>query len=270
MPVGLRIMYCNSYLSGKGHYHFDGHYELIVQNLAIEKEVSIWKKQHNDERSWKDNPARYFESMSGNLEKWVAPASEHDSDFAIKLGANDKLYWDNNDGCNYEAPKGRDCFSVLLGREFPIVLGTASLYKSKLRIFVAIQNLSYHKNIGAVYTTDNWKTYSSISADYRWTMESGTEVWLIEKHLASASSEVEFALFYQVNGCEYWDNNFCRNYVVSSHGMTIQKTGLASYKDELWENPASKSTSQKTKKILEPEIESKPAIQESELLPAIE
>jgi hypothetical protein len=260
--VGLRIMYCNSFPSGAGSLCFKGHYEIIVKNVAYEKSISIW----TNHASWAAISAEFEESLPGKLEKWIAPASEGQHDFAVKYFVDGKEYWDNNNNLNYTAPQVKDGFSVITGKEFPIVHGASSLINSKLKVYAAVQNLGNDKEVGLVYTTDKWESFDTLKADYYWTMQSGIEVWLVEQNLSS-NSDVEFALFYKVNDQQYWDNNFSRNYYLPAQSISAKKAGSANAKNEMWDAPSSaKVASAKTKKKIEPVAE-KTAV-ESEALSA--
>ncbi len=259
--VGLRIMYCNSFPSGAGSFCFKGHYEVIVKNVAYEKSVSIW----TNHAAWAAIPAEFEESLPGKLEKWIAPASEAQHDFAVKYFVDGKEFWDNNNSLNYKAPQVMGGFSVITGKEFPIVHGASSLINSKLRVHAAVQNLGDQKEVGLIYSTDKWETFKTLKADYSWTMQSGIEVWLVEQSL-STDSDVEFALFYKVNDQQYWDNNFSHNYCLSAQSISAKKAGSANAKNEMWDVPSAKAASVKTKKKIEPEAEK--AVVESEALSA--
>lgn len=259
--VGLRIMYCNSFPSGAGSYCFKGHYEIVVKNIAYEKKVSIW----TNHASWAAISAEFEETLPGKLEKWIAPASEGQHDFAVKYFVDGTEYWDNNSGSNYKAPQVMDGFSVITGKDFPIVHGASSLVNSKLRVHAAVQNLGDNKEVGLIYSSDGWKTFETLKAEFYWTMQSGIEVWLVEQNL-NTNSDIEFALFYKVNDCEYWDNNFSRNYCLPAQAISSKKAGAASAKNEMWDAPSVKSVAAKPKKKSEPEIEN--ATVESETVSA--
>ncbi len=264
LPVGLRMMYGDSYPVGIGKHSFKGTYEIIVKNLGYEKEVSVWVEKCG---IWEERAAEFSESMPENVEKWIAPVNQGDHEFAIKYRVNGLTYWDNNNGMNYMIPEVHNKAAVVTGREFPILQGSSSLVKNKLKIHIAVQNLAYQKEIGIVYSTDNWESCQKAIAHYSWSMISETEVWLINVNLGGVTN-VDYALFYQVNGCEYWDNNFTRNYFIKPQGVITKAPENNEIRAEVWElaEPA-KVIPQKIKSV-EREIEIKPKIQESELLPA--
>jgi hypothetical protein len=237
----------------------------MVKNLGYNKKVSIWKK--NRDGSWGDVFADWKVSFPGGFERWDAEASEGEHIFAVKYEdfENNLIYWDNNDGWNYKAPYVTDSFAVITGREFPIVHGQSTLINKKLRVHVAIQNLAYEKIVGLVYTTDNWKTKQTIYANYYWEMSSGIQVWLFE-HDLSTQTDVEFALFYTVNGVTYWDNNFFTNYRVIPQISSIKKLCMEESISERWDIQVKKEIPQKAKKHLEPEPTHKQFLTEPELI----
>ena len=101
-------------------------------------------------------------------------------------------------------------------------MGSATLNSSNLRILAGVQNLDYVKVVGAVYTTDNWATVHTAYGHYYWSPSSGLEIWEIDIPVSSPS-EAKFALFYQVLGNEYWDNNFWRDYTVTPATPIVTK-----------------------------------------------
>jgi hypothetical protein len=210
-PIEFGLALSNSYPSGTGSYNYEGVFKIVVQNLAYQKQVSIWAHVGAD---WKDIYASYVKSLPGNLELWSAPASDSEGEFVAKYTVNATIYWDNNGGMNYKFPQVFDAFAVLTGNNYKVVLGTANLAGTTLEVTVGVQNLDYNKVVGIVFTTDNWATVQTAYGYYGSTMTSGLEVWHVTVPVGSAT-EVSLAVFYRVLGSEYWDNNFWRNYKVT-------------------------------------------------------
>jgi hypothetical protein len=211
-PVEFRLALASSYPSGTGSYDFNGSFQIVVQNLAYAKQVSIWARSAGT--TWKDIPASFVESLPDNRELWRAPAEDGDYPFVAKYSVNGVTYWDSNDGANYKFPFAADEFSAMTGRSYPIIMGSASISAGDLTICAGVQNLAYTKVVGAVYTTDGWATTHTAYGSFYWVMSSGLEVWRIIAPVGSAP-EVHFALLYRVGGAEFWDNNFWRNYTVT-------------------------------------------------------
>jgi len=102
---------------------------------------------------------------------------------------------------------------------------------------VKVENLGYEKVVGMRWTDDNWETYTDSFLTYDKSIDNNFEIWglrfdpffyatsyyigswtnYINGNSASGpapASEIEFAIFYKVNGQEYWDNNDGQNYKI--------------------------------------------------------
>jgi len=210
-PVEFALALSSSAPSGMGSYTYTGSFKVALQNLAYDKQVSIWAKVG---AGWQDIQASFVQSLPGNLELWSAPASNSEGEFVARYAVNGTTYWDNNGGMNYNFPQAFDEFVALAGANYEVVLGNASLAASMLHVDIGVKNLAYAKVVGIVFTTDDWTTVQTAYSTYGSTMKSGLEVWHLQIPVGSAT-EVKFAVFYQVAGNEYWDNNFWRNYRVT-------------------------------------------------------
>jgi hypothetical protein len=102
---------------------------------------------------------------------------------------------------------------------------------------ILVNNLSYAKNVGIRYTTNNWATWMDTAATYVEPFDSGDdgeswpgngEQWTFttpELPYDNSSASFEFAIYYQRldTGEWFWDNNFSQNYTLSKvAGTTIQ------------------------------------------------
>src|SRR5688500_15051540 len=110
--VEFRQALSSSHPSGTGSYTYNGSFQIVVQNLAYEKSVSIWAQKGT---GWQDINASYIESLPGNLELWSAPADNGEDQFVAKYTVAGTTYWDNNWGRNYPFPKAYDGFNALNG-----------------------------------------------------------------------------------------------------------------------------------------------------------
>jgi hypothetical protein len=210
-PVEFAIALSSSSPSGTGSYNYEGSFKIIVQNLAFQKQVSVWAQVNG---VWQDIPATYVQTLPDDLELWNAPAHNNEGKFVAKYSVLGTTYWDNNGGIDYLFPRVLDDFAVLTGSNYKVVLGNARLASGTLHVDVGVQNIAYHKVVGIVFTTDNWATAQIAYGNYYNTMNSGLEVWQILASVGSAT-QVRFAVFYRVGESEYWDNNFWRNHRVT-------------------------------------------------------
>src|SRR5712692_8724197 len=190
-PVEFGLAISNSHPSGTGSFSFEGSFNIIVQNLAYQKQVSIWAQVG---AGWTDISASYVQSLPENRELWKAPASNSEGEFVAKYTVNGTTYWDNNGGMNYKFPQAFDEFAVLAGNHYKVVLGTANLAGAALNVTLGVQNLAFNKVVGIVFTTDNWATVQTAYGHYSSTMKSGLEVWHVTAPVGLAT-EVKFAVF---------------------------------------------------------------------------
>jgi hypothetical protein len=210
-PVEFSLVTSSHFPSGTGSFTYKGTFHIVVQNLAFHKNVAIHAQIGS---AWQDIPATFAQSLPDNREVWSAPASNSETQFVAKYQVNGATFWDNNEGANYPFPQAFDEFEALSGRNYKIVLGSASIGGGNLHVTVGVQDLAFAKVVGMVYTTDGWATVQIAFGSFEREMDSGLEVWGITAPIGS-SSAAELAVFYRVLGQEFWDNNFWRNYRVT-------------------------------------------------------
>ena len=211
-PVQFRLATADSAPTGTGSFSFTGKFQIIVENLAFAKLVSIWGRTSGS-NTWSDFPAKFVESLPGNLESWETTIqSTQVVEFVARYIVNGTTFWDNNGGGNYHISEVADEFDLILGNGVEVVMGPAGFSDpTHVSMNVAVRNLAFVKSIGTVYTTDGWATTHVANGTFNNTDKSGFEVWDIAITVPSGS-HVECAIFYQVLGQEFWDNNFSRNY----------------------------------------------------------
>jgi hypothetical protein len=212
-PVELRMTTANSFPTGTGSYSYQQKFDVIVDDIAYEKHVSIWAPSG---ATWQDHPATFVERLPNGRQLWRLETGAAINEFDAKYAVAGSTYWDNAGGGNYRLPIVADDFAALLGTSCQVALGRAS-FAGHLTVDVAVKNLAYAKVVQIVYTTDDWATTHVADCHYDRTMVSGVEVWTAELHTGMAAQAV-FAVAYHVSGATYWDNNFWRNYTVPSGG----------------------------------------------------
>ena len=153
---------------------------------------------------WGDAVATYVTTLNDGSKIWKATFSSFACQYAIKYEADGQIIWDNNNGKDYT---GSD------------VVGTAPVAVERLgyqyntenyQINAVLQNYAYHKNVFVRYTTDGWKSYQDKALNYVQTNANGSETWSTKVN--ANGSDFQYAICYQVNGTEYWANNFGANY----------------------------------------------------------
>ncbi|ORX94570.1 hypothetical protein K493DRAFT_315426 [Basidiobolus meristosporus CBS 931.73] len=115
-----------------------------------------------------------------------------------------------------------------------------SLSEDKLDVIGTIQvaNLAYRKHVAVRYTFDFWQTVEEVSADFKQSSAHDHENYVgvdkfdfsinieerISLKLGSPKKTMFFAVKYQVNGEEFWDNNDGMNYHVEFVLSKIKNT----------------------------------------------
>ena len=185
-------------------------YEVFIQtkdNCSNQKVYVHYN--YLDNEAWRDQEAQYFTTLNDGSKIWKANFTSYNTRYCIKYVADGVTYWDNNNGKDYT-------YGNTLGTA-PIVserMGYQYPYQGFM-VNALLQNYAYHKNVYVRYTTDGWNSYRDEAMRYAATNDNGTESWTTYLPISGseASSEnFEYAICYQVNGQEYWANNFGANY----------------------------------------------------------
>ncbi len=225
-----------SYSAKYGFYDYTRRFQVEVRNLAFEKKVFIMHEM--EDGSWKDFPLSYVSSTNENTEIWAADItlsnySEPKStvffgdEFVARYEVKGTQYWDNNNNSNY---KMGPLDGTYLQSGLNIIADTyySGLYNynSNFSVHVDVRNISYAKQVSVVYTTNGWATvqtaplsftpYLTVGAAQVLTSPNvhGMERWFTNITVPVSVNKIEYAVVYKVNGAEYWDNNFGKNYTV--------------------------------------------------------
>jgi len=238
----LAAYYSRSYTREKTFY-------VELANLAYNKQVFVYHKMSDG--SWRDFPLAYIKPADSGAEVWGwelnygvgTPAAQNFAsvgfadEFVLKYIVNGQTYWDNNTGKNYNisSPYNTDGLFMQNG-----VNVSADTYKTYLRLSPApnnhfvqveadIRNLAYNKQVTFVYTTNKWITVQYQSLNYANTYAYGGdnliansglknfEKWTVGFSIPQGQgpTSMQYAISYKVNGVEYWDNNYGRNYTIA-------------------------------------------------------
>jgi len=227
-PVQLLDATAGMTPSGTGSYFYVGNYSVVLDNMAYHKVVGVWGRQFGT-GVWSFYPCHYRCSVPGNKEIWDATIFDELDQFVMAYEVAGQHYWDNNAGHNYlldvEAARRVDgAGTAVIG---PPLIGesSGSINSGELSVYVAVQNLDYHKRVGIVYTTDRWQTWNNAFGSYLQSYPPGplpaqaqVETWVIQTPVVA--QRVEYAIFYIVMDNTYWDNNFGRNYVAQAYTVS--------------------------------------------------
>lgn len=185
-------------------------YEVFIQTRdnAYNQEVYV-HYNYMDSLGWSSTKAEYVTTLNDGSKIWKAYFSSFNTQYAIKFVADGREYWDNNYGRDYNGTERLGTAPITAERS------AAPSYNSNTFLVSAVlQNYAYNKNVFVRYTTDNWRTYKDQALNYSNTYDDGTECWktVISDYYGAFNDNFQYALCYQVNGQEYWANNFGANY----------------------------------------------------------
>ncbi|WP_299894864.1 carbohydrate-binding protein [uncultured Aquimarina sp.] len=228
------------YSSYRGFQSYTRNFTVEVENLAYAKNVSIYHQRVDG--SWDEIPLAYDQSIEdGQKELWTATYTHggfaidriYADEFVVRYEVNGTVYWDNNNGANYAMSRMEGWFfadpelNVNVDTNYTSLSYFPNGNTNSFNITVDVRNLAPDKEVGVVYTSDNWQTQEYLPLTYRqfwsngplFTVQSpnnfGIERWQGYAALDPSINEVEYAVVYKVNGNEYWDNNYGNNYKVA-------------------------------------------------------
>lgn len=227
--------YASSYIREKAFY-------AEIDSTPFSKSVIVHHKMSNG--IWANFPLKKIRSTNTKSEIWgwelnygvgtpeaATFASVGFSDeFAVKYTVNGQVYLDNNNGNNYSISNPLVTDGMFMQDGLNVSADTyhstftASTTNNTLRVFADIRNISFNKEVSLVYTTNNWRTVRNANFTYGNTYGFGGsnyafnpasknfEKWSVMVYLPLAATTVKYAIRYKVNGVEYWDNNYGKNY----------------------------------------------------------
>jgi hypothetical protein len=94
-------------------------------------------------------------------------------------------------------------------------------YGARATFDVLVENASYEKNVGIVWTTNHWRDTDTCSLAFAETMVDGRERWSGTCEVAHGPvEEIELAAFATLGGTTYWDSRDGQNYVLAFDPLT--------------------------------------------------
>lgn len=230
--------YASSQIKEKAFY-------VEVAKSGLKRQVFVHHKMSNN--TWKDFPLRYLGLAADStklLYGWEfnygvgTPLADSfatvgfSDQFAIKYVVDGQATWDNNNGINYSIANPLATDGMFLQDGLHV---NADTYHStfttvangnRLQIFADLRNLAFAKEVTLVYTTNNWATVKYVPFTFANTYGYGGsnysvypnqknfEKWMVTLTPNAATVGIKYAIRYKVNGVEYWDNNYGRNYLI--------------------------------------------------------
>lgn len=212
-----------------------------IADVAYQKEVYV-RYIVSGTATWIDVPAYFVKNLYGkqvwqfDIDGIPYDGLNFDIQFCVWYKVNGQTYWDNNNGQNYRLlmQSGDTLYTDAVFGKSQIALSHATAYiynngnyDSVFTGMFFVRNMGNPKNINVVYSTDGWATSFSSPAIYLFNRDNQEEDWRFYAIVPSATTRVEFALSYAVNGYTTWDNNFLDNYIINIPAGEVRG-------DDLW------------------------------------
>ena len=179
-------------------------YEVFIRTRDNAADQQVYVHYfYTDIIGWCDAQAEYFTTLNDGSKIWKANFTSAMTRYAIKFVADGREYWDNNNGKDYT-------YADVCGTA-PVTVERTGYAYYNIPVRAVLQNYAYNKNVFVRYTTDGWKSFKDQKLTYSSTNANGTENWTTTVYDAT-NSNIEYAVCYQVNGTEFWANNFGANY----------------------------------------------------------
>jgi hypothetical protein len=207
--------------TGTGSHSYFANFTVLVANVAFEKQVQILA--HDSVSGWNFRPCSFASAAPAGFEIWSAHLGSPAIDqFVVEYSVLGQTFWDNNGAANYTldvaASEARDgTGSVALNPNVSVLNWFVDL-SGNLRVSLFVKNLAFVKQLGLVYTTDDWATFHNAFGSYEQSYppfgrpeQPNAESWSISAPVG-IGSHGQFAVFYAVNGNTFWDNNLGANY----------------------------------------------------------
>ncbi|XP_070190227.1 uncharacterized protein [Littorina saxatilis] len=106
-----------------------------------------------------------------------------------------------------------------------VALENALIVSGSITGVVRVANISFHKSVRVRYTINGWATFHDISASYMVNSNDGStdrfSFTIVPPYDFGPGSKLEFAVSFNANGSEFWDNNRGANYGFECFAKTI-------------------------------------------------
>lgn len=222
----------------RGFNTYSRHFKVKVANIAPEKSVSVYHERLDGQ--WVEIPMEYSYSIDAQSEIWTLQYQHtgekiYSDEFVIKYDVAGNTYWDDNNGEDYWLDQNEGTLlpengkNILVDDTFDGFFPVYNTDLKQLNIVVDLKNLALEKSAQVVYSTDGWQTQGTFPLIYTNSWRIGysygiqspnrfdVERWTGSIRVPNTVNAVEYAVVYRVNGEEYWDNNYGKNYLVSSN-----------------------------------------------------
>ena len=107
-----------------------------------------------------------------------------------------------------------------------VLLENAVAVSGSITGVIRVSNIGFHKVVRVRFTTDDWTSWTDRMASYVLNSNDGPtdrfSFTVVTQPDFVPGCKLEFAISFSCDGVEYWDNNYCQNYVFKCMAKTFQ------------------------------------------------
>jgi hypothetical protein len=220
----------------------EARFVIKVDNLAPNKTVNLYYQAHDGQ--WRDLLANYLGVAGDGREVWQASMTlctvvdswrcdeitATDLNFAVRVEANDQIFWDNNQQQNFHLGMND---GYMLAPNYQVLINDKGEIRCDTQMDrcdlsggrILLQNLAPLKTVTLVYSLDDWQTTAQVSAEFIDTTGShplsrftnpgvqGGELWRFSiLGLPANADDLKYFVKYDFGGPVAVDNNYAQNY----------------------------------------------------------
>ena len=231
-PVGViaaghwsRGVACSGFCINEYNFWVD----IAVRNDAFHKQVGIlWTD--NGWASINTTWAQYENQLEDGYEQWgidiSATTGQHrprEIEVAAFVTMNDTTYWDPKNNTYIYSNVSPDSPIKMLYSNVTYEENLGAVLEGTIRVY----DLAFEKHVTVRYSTDGWETFDEQEAEWA---ENQDWVFRIEGFgLESLPDTLEYAIRYDVDGQEFWDNNNDQNFRHTLEPVFVPQPGYFSH-----------------------------------------
>ena len=221
-----------------GLYNKQRNFYAEVAKSAYLRKVFVQHKMADG--TWQDFPMTFMRAATSTFDVWFLEDSysgnggttshkDYADEFVLRYEVNGKIYYDNNNSLNYkiglcDGMYLRDGLNVSAETFHSYLVKYSTATYSNFYVEADVKNFAYGKEVNVVYSTDNWKTSNSVPMNFiqHYALSDfvvlpnpnvfNNEKWSVYLNLPANAKYVDYSISYKVNGAQFWDNNYGKNY----------------------------------------------------------
>lgn len=231
-PSEIQLMEIGTGVGG-GCYGLCGWLDLDVRVADLGPDKQVGLVYTTDGSQWDYLPLQHLEDLGNDDERWGYHNNFSHRDyamrFALRYEVNGQIFWDNHGNQDYfvgDVPPywGREVAQLETETYWRTVgsAGSHAVGEAHLALDIAVREGGQDVTVGIVWTKDGWSSAEWGAATYDASLLDGFATYALDIAVGTGlkgpavdtTFDVFYAVFYEVDGVTYWDNNDGQDYHV--------------------------------------------------------